>query len=138
MDCIAWTINPQTGLRNPKRVPDRRYAVRMGRPPKDPAPKDATHAVFIDRVTHLVATAFPKAIRDTDRYEQLAKRAGIAAETVRRAMKGQTSPTLETMDAIARALGESVSSLLSHTPNPRIAPPPDGKGDEAELHRHRR
>lgn len=61
----------------------------------------------------LMQVAFPRATNETDQIKALAKRSGVGAETIRAALKGMRSPRLVAVDAIARALGLSVSDLLT-------------------------
>lgn len=85
----------------------------MGRPKTPSLPKDVIGQLFRDRVMELLIAAFPREKNDTGLYRALAKRSGVGAETIRAAMKGERSPRLVAVDAIARALGTSVSGLLA-------------------------
>jgi transcriptional regulator with XRE-family HTH domain len=84
----------------------------MGRPKKQSTPKDAIGQIFATNVEARLAAAFPKAKNETERFELLGKRSGVGKETIRAAMRGERSPTLVTLDAIARALGTSSAALL--------------------------
>jgi len=71
---------------------------------------------FRDRMEELLPLAFPKLKNDTARIKALAKRCGIGAETIRTAIKGERSPTLTVLGALARGLGISLSQLFSPGP----------------------
>lgn len=89
----------------------------MGRP-KTPSrpPLEPEAQLFRDRMEELLPMAFPRLSTDTDRIQALAKRAGIGAETIRTAIKGERNPTLTVLAAIARGLGISLSQLFSAGP----------------------
>lgn len=57
--------------------------------------------------------AFPNAENETDQIAALAGRSGVGKETIRAALKGERSPRLVAVDAVARALGVSVAELLT-------------------------
>lgn len=84
----------------------------MGRPKKPSTPKDAIGQIFATNVETRLMAAFPRAKNETERFELLGKRSGVGKETIRSVMRGERSPTLTTLDAIARALGTSPAALL--------------------------
>lgn len=85
----------------------------MGRPKTPSLPGDLIGKLFRDRILELMPQAFPAAENETDQIAALASRSGVGKETIRAALKGERSPRLVAVDAIARALGMSVSELLT-------------------------
>jgi len=85
----------------------------MGRPKTPSLPQDLIGSLLRDRILELMPQAFPTADNETDQIIALAKRSGVGRETIRAALKGERSPRLVAVDAIARALGLSVAELLS-------------------------
>lgn len=57
--------------------------------------------------------AYPTCERQSDQIEQLAKRCGVGEETIRKALKGESSPRLQTMTMIAVGPGVSIVDLLT-------------------------
>lgn len=84
----------------------------MGRPKTPSVTKDVIGQLFRDRVTELMVAAFPQAPNETEQIKALAKRSGVGKETIRAALKGERSPRLVAVDAVARALGMSIAELL--------------------------
>jgi len=85
----------------------------MGRPKTPSLPQDLIGKLFRDRLLELMPQAFPNADNETDLIAALANRSGVGKETIRAALKGERSPRLVAVDAIARALGLSVAELLT-------------------------
>jgi transcriptional regulator with XRE-family HTH domain len=85
----------------------------MGRPKTPSLPQDLVGKLFRDRLLELMPQAFPHAENETDLIAALASRSGVGKETIRAALKGERSPRLVAVDAIARALGLSVAELLT-------------------------
>lgn len=85
----------------------------MGRPKTPTLPQDLIGSLLRDRILELMPQAFPTAENETDQILALAKRSGVGRETIRAALKGERSPRLVAVDAIARALGLSVAELLT-------------------------
>lgn len=104
---IDGTTQPGSGVVSPLRY------VRMGRPPKISTPKDIIGQVLSENIAQWLPVTFPRAPNRTAQIEALAKRSGVAEETIRRIMTGEVSPRLDNIDAIARALGTTASKLLS-------------------------
>lgn len=142
MDSIFLEDNPGSGFMQPEGGSAFPLAYRrMGRP-KTPSrpPLDAEAQFFRDRMEELLPLAFPKLEHDTARIAALAKRCGIGAETIRTSIKGERSPTLTVLSAIARGLGISLSQLFSHgpialPPHPRqsVSPRPPENKPRADL-----
>lgn len=70
-------------------------------------------AVVARNILMRLPGAFPSATNQTAQIKQLAKKSGVAAETIRRILKGEVSPRLDNLDAIAQAFGITVSTLTS-------------------------
>lgn len=117
-ESIGWENNPVSGFSQPEGGMIFPIAYRrMGRP-KTPSLQalDADTQFFRDRMEELLPIAFPRLDNDTARIKALAKRCGIGAETIRAAIKGERSPTLTVLGALARGLGISLSQLFSPGP----------------------
>lgn len=132
MDSIARENNPVSGFTQPEGGV--RFPVaypRMGRP-KTPSrpPLDPDARRFRDRMEELLPLAFPRLDNDTARIKALGERCGIGAETIRAAIKGERSPTLTVLAAIARGFGISLSQLFSHGPIDLSISPPSRRRDE--------
>jgi len=100
----------------------------MGRPKTPSLPTDVIGQIFRDRVLELMPRVFPRARNETEQIKALASRSGVGGETIRAALKGERSPRLVAVDAIARALGLSISELFSTAP--REPPPPPESGSK--------
>lgn len=99
----------------------------MGRPTKSAAYRAPIAAILGENIYALLPKAFKNAATLTDQMEALAVRCNIAPETIRRIAKGEVSPTLGKIDAIARGLGVHAWELLK--PSEHVAPAsPDGEG----------
>jgi len=85
----------------------------MGRPKTPTLPNDVIGRLLRDRLLELMPLAFRSAENETDQIAELAKRSGVGKETIRSALKGERSPRLVAVDAMARALGLSVAELLT-------------------------
>lgn len=105
---IYWFAQPTCGADPPLPSTD------MGRP-QNPVYLTGTAAVVARNITIRLPGAFPEAPNQTAQIKLLAKRSGVAAETIRRILKGEVSPRLDNLDAIAQAFGISVSILTSKT-----------------------
>lgn len=84
----------------------------VGRPQKVVTPKDIIGQILIDNIEARWYRAFPLASTHKERLEALAKRSGVGKETLRKMMKGDQSPRIDTVDKVARALGTSCDVLL--------------------------
>lgn len=118
MDSMAPENNPGFGFTQPENGAAFLVAYpRMGRPKTPSLPALDTDAQFFrDRMEELLPLAFPKLENDTARIKALAKRCGIGMETIRTSIKGERSPSLKVLGAIARGLGISLSQLFSPGP----------------------
>lgn len=91
--------------------------LRMGRPkknlPKPVTPGDVIGSILANNITERLPGAFPRASNETAQIEALAKRSGVGEETIRTMLRLERSPRLNTIDAIARALGTSASELIT-------------------------
>lgn len=76
-------------------------------------PGDVIGALLAENIIDRLSDAFPRAATETAQIEALAKRSGVGEETIRGIMRLERSPRLETIDAIARALGTSASELIT-------------------------
>lgn len=83
----------------------------VGRPPKLPQ-LTGINKVLSDNIRLRMVGAFPAASTDTERIAALAAKAGIAPETIRRIVVGETNPRLDNIEAIAVAFGVTAAVLL--------------------------
>jgi transcriptional regulator with XRE-family HTH domain len=86
----------------------------------------------MDNIRALAVQVFPRHPNETEWMLRLAKRAGIGKESVRRMVKGIGSPRLDNVEAVAHALGVSLTDLLSSQFNGRkpmsVVPKTPGTG----------
>lgn len=105
----------------------------MGRPKKPITPVEAISQILAMNIARRLAPAFPAAKNETDQFAALGRRSGVGKETIRTIMKGERSPTVVTLDAIARALGTTADELLriraqgEEEPHHRAGRAPAGK-----------
>lgn len=101
----------------------------MGRPPKSATYKAPIAAILGENIYALLPKAFKAAKNPTDQMEALAARCNISPETIRRIAKGDVSPTLKKIDAIAQGLGVHAWELLKPAQHSVAEPsPPKGEG----------
>lgn len=103
---IFWSTQPTYGA-NPSIPLD-----DMGRPQKH-AELSGVASVLARNILLRLPGAFPEAHNQTGQIKLLAKKSGVAAETIRRILKGEVSPRLDNLEAIARAFGTSVSVMTA-------------------------
>lgn len=134
---MGWKHNPTFGLTQPGLMAGRAAQSRgMGRPTKPPLECDRWHKVAQAAITRRLREMFPSST-DTDRYEKLYKLSGVAAETLRRFMKGETSMTLRNLVLIANAISLTLPALFGA---PMDAGRVDSSADSeqtVQLHRRR-
>lgn len=109
---------PVFGLMQPEKGGDsslRLLPMTAGRPQKAVTPKDIIGQILIDNVKARWHRAFSAASSDKERLEHLARRSGVGKETLRKMMKGEQSPRIDTVDKVARALGTTCDELLRVT-----------------------
>lgn len=130
------TVTPNVGVCNPNMGAVPTYAIGVGRPKKDVVAKSVMQSIFIDEVTSLLLARFPNLKTESEQFAKLAKRSGLAPETIRRTMKAEVSPRLDTLEKIAAALSKSLPQLLSpHNDSGPPAPPDDIGQDELQSRR---
>ena len=84
----------------------------MGRPPKS-TQLTGLQKVLADNIRLRMIGAFPAATNESEQMVALAAKSGVAKETIRRTLVGQTSPRLDIVESLARALGVSAATLLT-------------------------
>jgi len=111
----------------------------MGRPPKAAQPTTPGGMILRENVYYLAPRVFRKARNETEWKQELARRSGVGAETIRRIVRGEGSPRLDNVEALASALGVSLirlldASLQAHGGTPVV----ERDADSGELQRSRR
>jgi transcriptional regulator with XRE-family HTH domain len=103
---IFWSMQPTYGAALSLTLED------MGRPQKH-AELTGVASILARNILLRLPGAFPSATNQTGQIKLLAKKSGVAAETIRRILKGEVSPRLDNLEAIARAFGTSVSVMTA-------------------------
>ena len=106
--------NPGCGFTQPSNGAD--SLVRwppMPRPRTPVSPTSPAMEHFIANVRALLPVSFPLDGTDTDRIEELAKRAGVGKETVRRALKGDAKSRVDTLEKVSGALGAVLAQMVT-------------------------
>ena len=112
--------NPVIGITQPSNGGESKLKFSlMGRRRKQPAPSDSDHSVMRRNMEARLRVMFPRATGVTQQYEQLSKLSGVGAETIRKIMNEDQSPTLKNISAIARAIGKTLPELFTDDRPPR-------------------
>jgi transcriptional regulator with XRE-family HTH domain len=109
-----------------------RFQRMAGRPKKVVTPKDIIGKILLDNIAARMKVAFPKAVTEKAQIEALSSRSGVGKETLRKILKAEQSPKIDTVDKIARAFGSTAAVMLSvDQPAEKASiPSPQGNGDE--------
>lgn len=83
-----------------------------GRPPKASVPTSEIGQTFAENVAALLPVTFPEALNETAQIKALGKASGVGRETIRHAIRGGRSPSLDAVASIARGLGVTINDLL--------------------------
>lgn len=85
----------------------------MPRPPLPPKPpKDALTAILIENLKIRLKARFPQAKNPTEQLRKLKEKAGPGAETVRKIIRGEQTPRLDTLQRIAEVFAVGAWELL--------------------------
>jgi transcriptional regulator with XRE-family HTH domain len=107
--------NPGSGFMQPSNgstLPIRLSGM-AGRPPKAAAPTTKVGAIFAENVSALLPVVFPRERNETARIAALSKSTNVGKETIRHAMRGGRSPSLDAVASIAEGLDVTISDLLT-------------------------
>jgi len=107
--------NPGSGFMQPSNGSGLsiRYTGMAGRPPKASLPTSKVGQIFAENVSALLSAVFPLEGHETGRIKALAKSTGVGKETIRHAIRGGRSPSLDAVASIAEGLDVTISDLLT-------------------------
>lgn len=106
---------PEYGLTQPKNGICFPLAFRlMGRPKKPATQGDALSGLISENLEARLSIHFPlsKYGTETKQLMALAKRSGVGKETIRRMLRREGYPQVDSLEAVAKALGASAAEFL--------------------------